>query len=136
MLIGPVGTGKSSAAGLLVKAAIMGGLSARWSYVPDMLGRMGDWKHREHWVQEECRPHLVVWDDFNVTKMSAVDIGNLDRVVENRYRRRMSMIVTTNMTADGLRSFEEGARMVDRWRERMTMFQIRGESMRHSWKDR
>lgn len=136
IILGPLGTGKSSTAGLIARHAIMAGAVVRWSYVPDLLGELGDINKREHIVQQQTRADLLIWDDFNAQKISAFHMGFLDRITENRYRNRRAMIVTTNLSVAGLRNFEDGARMIDRWRQRCELVGITGESLRQTWKDR
>lgn len=136
VIMGPVGTGKSSLAGLVAREAVMVGASCRWSYLPDLLGALDDKFKREQIIRMEVAPDLLVWDDFNVARMSEWQIGYLDRITENRYRQHKAMIITTNATPEGLRAFAEGGRMVDRWRQRNSGIKIVGESLRQTWSDR
>lgn len=136
VIMGPLGTGKSSVAGLVVRQALMVGATCRWSYLPDLLGALDDKFKREQIIKLEVAPDLLVWDDFNVARMSEWQVGYLDRITENRYRQHKAMIITTNATPEGLRSFVEGSRMIDRWRQRNSGIKIVGESLRETWKDR
>lgn len=134
LLMGPVGTGKTSAAALIAKELLASGSTVRWVYMADMLGVTSDRFKREAEIRRQQKAEVLVWDDFGVTAPAPWQIGYLDRIVDARYRMRRSMIVTTNLTRDQLRSVEDGARMIDRWRETMQVVTISGQSMRVPWK--
>ena len=120
LIVGPVGTGKSSAAALLCQAAAEIGRKVRWSYVPDLLDGLGSSaKERAQEIRWQEMADLVVWDDFGVRDMADWEIGHLDQIVENRYRSRRPMVVTTNLRPEDLREDERLVRMMDRFRERV-----------------
>lgn len=134
MILGPVGTGKSSAAALVCQEAARLEKSIRWSYVPDLadlIAQTAATRSKEIALQEAA--DLLVWDDFGVRDLADWEIGYLDQIVETRYRRRKPMVVTSNWTADDFRDDPRLARMVDRWRERTAsnLAVLAGESMRN-----
>lgn len=133
MIIGPVGTGKSSAAALCGMAAIRVDRTVLWSYVPDLLDVMsaGNRERREE-ISRQSGVDLLIWDDFGVRDMADWEIGFMDQIVEARYRRRRPMIVTTNLSRADLTSDGRLSRLVDRWRERVCsgVVALTGESMR------
>lgn len=129
LVFGPVGTGKSSTAALLAAEAIKAGKTVRWAYVPDLCDRMYDQWRRQEVRREQTLPDLLIWDDLGVRALSNFEIGMLDQIVEARYQRRKSMVVTTNLTPQQLGQ-QEFARMRDRWKERCDAWVIGGESMR------
>jgi DNA replication protein DnaC len=134
LIIGPVGTGKSSAAALVCQEAARLEKSIRWSYVPDLADAIAQRaQERQHEIRLQEAADLLVWDDFGVRDLADWEIGYLDQIVETRYRARKPMVVTTNWTGADLRSDPRLARMVDRWRERTaSMFAVLGgESMRN-----
>lgn len=133
LILGPIGTGKSSAAGLCSMEAMAIGKSVQWSYVPDLIDRLGSSpKDRRHEVNNQSGVDLLVWDDLGVRDMAEWEIGFLDQIVEARYKRRKPMIVTSNWTAADLRNDGRMSRMVDRWRERVCsdVVMLTGDSMR------
>lgn len=133
LLLGSVGTGKSSAAGLVCRAAVRADIGVRWWYVPDLIPRLADRQHGEHVARQCIQTPLLVWDDFGVQGLRDWQLGLLDRVVEGRYRRNRPMLVTTNLTRQALED-PALARMNDRWSERRYALTIAGESMRSDWK--
>ena len=134
LLLGPVGTGKSSSAALVCGAAVHAGLSVRWFYVPDLVPLLADRDTVAHNMRLCTQADLLVWDDFGVEGLRDWQIGLLDRVVEARYRRDRPMIVTTNLARKSLED-PSLARLNDRWSERRYVITISGESMRRTWRD-
>jgi DNA replication protein DnaC len=133
MLLGPIGTGKSSAAALIVREAIEVGRFCWWSYVPDLVDELTqNVASRRQEMVRQTQASLVVWDDFGAREFADWEIGHLDQIVERRYRARKPMIVTTNLTTQDLRADQRLARIVDRWRQRTcsSMIVLNGESMR------
>lgn len=135
MLLGPPGTGKSSTAALLVREAVKMSVGCRWVYVPDMLDELFDSRARGTALRRQDEVDLLVWDDFGVQQLTSWQTSQLDRIVEHRYRKRRSMIVTTNLTKTQLKSIPEYARLLDRWREVMRGVTIGGDSMRLPWQE-
>jgi DNA replication protein DnaC len=132
LFLGGPGTGKSTAAGLVCRAAVTAGLSVRYSYLPVLMDEMLDNRRRLEIVREQSRVGLLVHDDFGVRSLADWEIGFLDEIVETRYQTRRPMIVTGNLTADDLTVDPRIVRMVDRWRERTAadMIPFPGRSMR------
>lgn len=130
LILGPVGTGKSSTAALVVHEAVKRKMSARWTYVPDLCDLMLNTYKRQEYRAMQVSPDVLVWDDFGVRPFSEFEIGVLDQIVEARYRMKKTMIITTNLTMDVLRGDPKFARMVDRWRQRNEAWVITGASQR------
>lgn len=135
LLLGPVGTGKSSSAALVCGAAVHAGLSIRWFYVPDLVPLLAAKETLNHTLRLSMDADLLVWDDFGVEGLRDWQIGLLDRVVEARYRRDLPMVVTTNLARKSLED-PSLARLNDRWAERRFVVTISGDSMRKTWRDR
>ena len=92
LLLGPVGTGKSSSAALICAAAVHARLTVRWFYVPDLVPLLADRDTVAHNMRLCTQADLLVWDDFGVEGLRDWQIGLLDRVVEARYRRDRPMV--------------------------------------------
>lgn len=139
MVLGPVGTGKSSAAALCAMELLtVPNRTVRWSYVPELLDTLSlSTRDRMAEVKAQSSDALLVWDDFGVRGMADWEIGFLDQIVDARYRARKPMIVTSNLTASDIRTDVRLARMVDRWRERTasTLIRLSGESRRGEGND-
>lgn len=138
IIMGSVGTGKSSLAGLICAEAVKIGLKPHWSYMPDLVAALSDRTGISDAVKKSKSADIEVWDDFGVGGLQAWQIGLLDRIVEARYQWNRPMVVTTNLTRKTLleQASVDLSRLTDRWRERGVAITISGESMRSSWKDR
>lgn len=133
LLLGPVGTGKSSAAALVCSEAVKHGRNVLWQYVPDLIDELSDRApKRAQVVNRASRADLLVWDDFGVRDMADWELGYLDQIVERRYREFKPMVITSNLTAADLVGDTRLQRITDRWRERTAAERIvlSGESMR------
>lgn len=130
ILTGPVGTGKSSTAGIIARRAIEIGLSVRWEYVKSLLDDLDDRTERKSAFGRQARTDLLILDDFAVAKIEHWQIPHIDRIVEHRYSRRLPTIVTANVPISTMAADPALARFVDRWRERMTGVELVGDSMR------
>jgi DNA replication protein DnaC len=130
ILSGPVGTGKSTAAGLIATEAAKAGLSVRWEYVPTMLDDMEMRDTRRSVFGRQRSVDLLIWDDFGVAQLQQWQIPLIDRIVEHRYAAMKAMIVTTNVQLALMRDDPAISRFVDRWRERMQGLEMGGQSRR------
>lgn len=130
ILSGTTGTGKSSSAGLICRAAIEAKLRVHWAYVPTMLRDLQEKDRRQKTVNQVIAADLVIWDDFGAKDPAEWEIELLDELVEQRHSRKKSLVVTTNWSGERLKSDQRLARMVDRWRQRMPMLYLVGKSQR------
>lgn len=133
ILLGPVGTGKSSAAALLCRQAVTAGRGVLWQYVPDLIDALSDKPaKRAEVVHRAGTVDLLVWDDFGVRDMADWELGYLDQIVERRYRDFRPMVVTSNLTTQDLATDVRLQRITDRWRERTACDKIilSGDSQR------
>jgi len=133
LILGPVGTGKSSAAALLCRATVEAGRSVVWQYVPDLVDQLMDKAmKRQEIIARASNVDLLVWDDFGVRDMADWELGYLDQIVERRYREFRPMVVTSNLSSQDLVGDSRLDRIVDRWRQRTASERIilSGASMR------
>lgn len=130
LILGPVGTGKSSTAALVVTEVVKRRMTSRWTYVPDLCDQMLNTYKRQEYRAMQVAPDVLVWDDFGVRPFSEFELGILDQIVEARYRMKKTMIITTNLTMPTLREDPRFARMIDRWRQRNEAWLITGASQR------
>lgn len=137
LMVGPKGTGKSSAAALCCREAVEKGRSVHWSYVPDLADSLAAKPaERAQVVRHQVAVDLLVWDDFGVRDLADWEIGFLDQIVEGRYRRYAPMIVTSNLTPKALAGDARIGRLVDRWQQRTAaaLIVLGGASMRANGK--
>jgi DNA replication protein DnaC len=133
LVMGPTGTGKSSAAALVARDTLAAGRSVAWRYVPDLLDTLtSNPKERQAEIKRLSAVDVLIMDDFGVRDMADWEIGYLDQIVEARYRIRRPIVVTTNLTREHLMADHRLGRMIDRWRERTAsnIVVLAGESMR------
>lgn len=133
LIVGPTGTGKSSAAALAAREVVRIDRNVLWSYVPDLLDRMAmSARERAGEVRMQSGVDLLVWDDFGVRSPAEWEVGFMDQIVEARYQSRRPMIVTTNLTPQDIAADDRLTRIVDRWRDYTAkgVIVLSGESMR------
>ena len=133
LIMGPTGTGKSSAAALVARDAFAADRTVAWRYVPDLLDTLTSTpKERLQEIKRLSAVDVLILDDFGVRDMADWEIGYLDQIVEARYRIRRPIVLTTNLTREQLMQDQRLGRMVDRWRERTAsnIVVLAGESMR------
>lgn len=131
LIFGPVGTGKSSTAALIAAEAVKVRASVEWRYVPDLCDQLlANSRQRAEVVRNITAPDVVVFDDFGVRPFSDFEVGILDQIFENRYRRRRSVVLTTNIPREKITDDPRLQRMVDRWRQTCGGITINGKSMR------
>lgn len=129
-IVGPVGVGKSCAAGIVAREALKAELTVRWEGVSELVEALEAPRTRREILDRMKHPDLLIWDDFGVQNMSPWQIAWLDPVVEYRSARRKTMIVTTNQDLGLLREDPALQRFVDRWRSMTRPLEIGGRSLR------
>lgn len=142
ILAGPVGTGKSHLAALYAKQALglnrWGGgsseirrtYSVRWENAALMLDEMQDGRQRVEVERRQMNVDLLIWDEFLLENLADWQIALFSRIVELRYNRRRSMIVTTNIGTELMQQDESLARIVDRWKQTCRIITMAGPSRR------
>lgn len=133
ILLGPTGTGKSSAAALVAEAAVEAERTVAWRYVPDLCDILtSNASARQTEIRRLSHVDLLILDDFGVREIADWEVGYLDQIMEARYRSRKPVVITTNLTPVQIREDVRLERMTDRWRERLAsnMAILTGASMR------
>lgn len=133
VISGPVGTGKSSAAGLIAGVAVRNDITVLWQHVPAVVGELIT-PEGKHELRRAMTAELLIWDDFTLGGLTDWQIATLDRVVERRYSSMRPMIVTANIPRKVMLEAPEIRRMVDRWSDRCEFVSMSGESLRATWK--
>jgi DNA replication protein DnaC len=128
MILGPVGTGKSSLAALLCGEVVKLGLTVAWEYTQSLLDSLFDGAGGT--VARLKSPSLLVLDDFGLAQLSAYHIKELEKIVEMRYRNRRSTFVTGNFDLSALAQDQKLQRISDRWRQTNRPLWVEGPSRR------
>ena len=134
VLAGPPGVGKTTAAGWLVSKA----LSPHWHFDPLSsarfmtaleLARISVYDDDAMAAVE--RPDLLVIDDVGAEYADAKGMFStiIDGVVNARYARSLTTVITTNLNATLFRE-RYGERVIDRIRECGRFVELKGASMR------
>lgn len=98
---GPVDGGKSYAAACIANALIDRGVPVLMTSFPMILS--SGWEKAEL-VRQMKRFQLLVLDDLGVERESEYSLELVELVIDERYKSRMPLIVTTNLTLEELRN--------------------------------
>lgn len=136
ILMGPVGTGKTSAAAAVLQYGLKrdyGGLFIGMSSLLDTIFTTKE-KNRDEWVEFERRlreTSILVIDDLGTEKPEGWVQIKLDSIVSERYNRLKPIVVTTNLDAIGLKNtYTE--RIIDRLRQTSKLLTFPGPSLRET----
>jgi DNA replication protein DnaC len=138
-LMGDVGTGKTSLAMLVSKAAAEGGHSVAIYSMPRLLARIrrtydsepGEDSYLE-FFERLTSVDLLHIDDLGAEKRSDWVLEQLYAIVDERYQSQRSMIVTSNQDYDQLRE-EIGDRVVSRLTEMCEELPLYGDDLRNRY---
>lgn len=128
MIHGPVGTGKSSALGLVARNRFQRDMPVqfvRWADMGDLLAY--DNKDAMHRIRGA---RYLAIDDFGTVDHPSWVMARFDGLVEFRYSQKKPFLVSTNLTLQTLRKEPAWQRFVDRWGETMFVVAMPGKSMR------
>jgi DNA replication protein DnaC len=136
ILDGPVGTGKSSAAALIARevldlSTVENVRRIRWESTSELIHEMeADAASKRAVELRLTAPDLVVFDDLGVEKLAYWQVALLDVIMNIRYTRRKSIIVTMNVPIGDLAKDEQFGRIVSRWRQTCTAVSMTGADRR------
>lgn len=134
ILLGPVGTGKTSAACAVLQHGLKkdyGGLFIGMSSLLDTIFTTKE-RNKEEWIEFERRLRettLLVVDDLGTEKPEGWVQIKLDSIVSERYNRMKPVIITTNLDANGLKN-SYTSRIIDRLRQTNRTISFHGPSLR------
>jgi DNA replication protein DnaC len=135
LLWGDRGSGKSSIAALVMQEAVKADITCRWWNVTDLqtLFASRTFEKQDN-LQRAQRVPLLVLDDYAVAAINAEQAALMDAIIEGRYRRRVSTVVTTNVDPRRLDADDRYARSIDRMKQTMVPVEIGGKSRRSAHK--
>lgn len=105
LLIGGVGVGKSYAAACICNALLDRGVSCLMTGFVRILAM--DWDDRDRMLSTLDRYELLVLDDLGAERDTSTAREGVFRVVDQRYRAKKPMIVTTNLSQHQLKTTKE-----------------------------
>lgn len=134
ILLGPVGTGKTSIAVSILRRAIEQGYNG---YIISMISLLDTLQTlikgpAEHYIKFENRIRnipLLVLDDFGAEYSNAWVANKVESIISDRVGDRKSTIITTNLTVAQIKSSYDG-RVYDRLKETSFLLRFKGQSNR------
>lgn len=134
LLWGNVGTGKTFIAACIANALIEQGvpvLMTNFSKILNQLSSMFS-EDRNKYIESMNSYSLLIIDDLGIERNSEFALEQVFNVIDNRYRSKKPLIVTTNLTLDELKhpkSFAH-ARIYDRVLERCVPLRVNNQNIR------
>ena len=134
LIWGDVGTGKTYLAGCIANALLDQGVPVMMTNFSRILNTLtgmyqGD---RNRYIDDFQRYSLLILDDLGIERNSEFALEQVFGVIDGRYRSRLPMIVTTNLTLTELKHPESlaKARIYDRVLERCVPLRVSGKNLR------
>ena len=100
LLWGPVGTGKTFYAGCIANALIERNVPVLMTNFSKILNRMSGLysDDRNVYVSQIVKYPLLIIDDFGIERNSAYALEQVYNIIDERYKARLPLIVTTNLS--------------------------------------
>lgn len=134
LLWGDVGTGKTFFAGCIANALLDKGISVLMTNFSRILNTLtGIYSDdRNKFIDSFNNYQLLIIDDLGIERNSEFALEQVFHVVDSRYRSKLPMIVTTNLTLNEMKSVEDLARVriYDRILERCIPLKINNQNIR------
>lgn len=134
LLWGNVGTGKSFFAGCIANALLEQGIPVLMTNVSKLLNASSDLRfgQRTDFIRRLNQYDLLIIDDLGVERSSEFALEQLFQIIDERYRRNLPLIVTTNLDLKELAEPLDFryARIYDRILERCVPLKINNVNIR------
>jgi DNA replication protein DnaC len=137
VLVGPNGVGKSMIAQNLAHEALVRGHSVKFIEACDLLADLAGYEGRSHALERAlnryAQPHLLVIDEIGYLSYASQHADLLYRVINQRYKRRSTILTTNRPFAEWNEVFPNAAcvvTLVDRLMHKAEIVKIEGDSYR------
>lgn len=133
ILWGDVGTGKSYAAACIANYLLANKIPVvMTSFVKILAAIQKDRDQEERIISKLNRAKLVIFDDLGAERDTSFGIEKVYSIVDERYRKQLPMILTTNLTLDQMKTETDirFSRIYDRIFETCYPMQFTGPSWR------
>lgn len=134
LLYGTVGTGKTYAAAEVANALIDKGYSALVTNFARIANTVsGLYEGKQAYYDSLNKFDLLVLDDLGAERKTEYMCEIVYNIIDSRYRAGLPMIITTNLTAEELKSPQEITykRIYDRAMEKCLPVEVAGRNRRH-----
>ena len=134
LLWGDVGTGKSFFAGCIANALLEQGvpvLMTNFSRILNALSGLYS-EEKNQYIDSLNQYSLLIIDDLGIERSTEFALELVFNVIDSRYRSKLPLIVTTNMTLEELKNPQDltRSRIYDRVLERCVPLRINNQNIR------
>lgn len=134
LLWGDVGTGKSFFAGCIANALLEQGVPVLMTNFSRILNSLsGLYSDEKNQLIDSLNKYsLLIIDDLGIERNTEFALEQVFNIIDSRYRSKLPLIVTTNMTLDELKHPQDlaRARIYDRVLERCVPLRINNRNIR------
>ena len=131
---GDVGTGKSFLAACIANGLLDQGVSVMMTNFTRILNKLSDLqvKERSQFISDFGKVDLLIIDDLGIERSTEFALEQVFNVIDSRYRSKLPLIVTTNMTLEELKNPQDltRSRIYDRVLERCVPLRINNQNIR------
>jgi DNA replication protein DnaC len=132
LLYGNVGTGKSYCACAIANALCEMEVPVKYVNLAEVLNELQTAQNRNDYIQRLVTYKLLIIDDFGVQRQTEYAAEQIFNLIDRRNRKRLPLIVTTNLTLDEIKhpADTSQARIYDRVLQMCTPVLFKGVSLR------
>lgn len=130
LLYGDCGTGKTYAAACIVNALIDQGIPCLMTNFSRVLNTLWSIEKKQEYIDAFNQYSLLVLDDLGAERQSEYVAEQVFNVIDGRYRAKLPLIVTTNLSLREMTAPGANKRIYERLLERCHPVEVSGESRR------
>ena len=130
LLYGDCGTGKTYAAACIVNALIDNGRPCMMTNFSRVLNTLWSIEKKQEYIDGFNQYDLIVLDDLGAERQSEYTAEQVFNVIDGRYRAKLPLIVTTNLSLREMTAPGANKRIYERLLERCHPVEVSGESRR------